>query len=89
MRREEGTAREADDILITSGCQQAFDLLQRTLCRTGETVVIEDPVHPGARNVFRARAGAWLIGVPVGAGRHRSRPVGPRAGHGAPCGWWW
>ncbi len=28
--RAEGAARESDDILITSGCQQAFDLLQRT-----------------------------------------------------------
>lgn len=62
--REEGTARESDDILITSGCQQAFDLLQRVV-GTG-TVLIEDPVYLGVRRVFE-RAGARLIGVPVGA----------------------
>jgi len=62
--RAEGTARESDDILITSGCQQAFDLLQRTIGH-GATVLIEDPVYLGVRSVFE-RAGARLIGVPVG-----------------------
>jgi DNA-binding transcriptional MocR family regulator len=63
--RAEGVAHEPDDILITSGCQQAFDLLQRTIGQ-GATVLIEDPVYLGVRSVFE-RAGARLIGVPVGA----------------------
>ncbi len=62
--RAEGTATEADDILITSGCQQGFDLLQRTVGQ-GATVAIEDPVYLGVRSVFE-RAGARLVGVPVG-----------------------
>jgi 2-aminoadipate transaminase len=62
--RDQGTARESDDILISSGCQQAFDLLQRTIGQ-GATVLIEDPVYLGVRSVFE-RAGARLIGVPVG-----------------------
>ncbi len=62
--RAEGVARESDDILITSGCQQAFDLLQRTI-DPGSTVLIEDPVYLGVRSVFE-RAGARLVGVPVG-----------------------
>jgi len=62
--RAEGGARESDDILITSGCQQAFDLLQRTVGQ-GTPVLMEDPVYPGVRSVFE-RAGARLIGVPVG-----------------------
>jgi len=62
--RAEGTAREADDILITSGCQQAFDLVQRTIGQ-GSTVLIEDPVYLGVRSVFE-RAGARLVGVPLG-----------------------
>ncbi len=62
--RAEGVARESDDILITSGCQQAFDLLQRTVGQ-GATVLIEDPSYLGVRNVFE-RAGARLIGIPVG-----------------------
>jgi 2-aminoadipate transaminase len=62
--RAEGTARQSDDILISSGCQQAFDLLQRTVGQ-GATVLIEDPVYLGVRSVFE-RAGARLVGVPVG-----------------------
>ena len=66
LARTEGVARDSDDILITSGCQQAFDLLQRTLVRKNETVLLEDPVYLGLRNAFE-RGGARLIGVPVGA----------------------
>ena len=65
LARAEGAARDTDDILITSGCQQAFDLLQRTLIREGETVLLEDPVYLGVRNAFE-RGGARLVGVPVG-----------------------
>jgi 2-aminoadipate transaminase len=63
--RERGAAGEDDDILITSGCQQAFDLIQRVLAAHGETVMIEDPVYPGLRNAF-LRGGARVIGMPVG-----------------------
>jgi 2-aminoadipate transaminase len=66
LSRAEGVARDSDDILITSGCQQAFDLLQRTLIPKGETILLEDPVYLGLRNVFE-RGGARLIGVPMGA----------------------
>ncbi len=61
----EGVARASDDILITSGCQQGLDLLQRVLAPHGQTVLIEDPVYPGLRNAFQ-RGGARLIGIPVG-----------------------
>jgi 2-aminoadipate transaminase len=63
--RRNGTAREDDDVLITSGVQQAFDLIQRVLASHGETVVIEDPVYPGLRNAFQ-RGGARVIGAPMG-----------------------
>ncbi len=63
--RERDAAGPDDDILITSGCQQAFDLIQRVLAARGETVIIEDPVYPGLRNVFQ-RAGARVLGLPLG-----------------------
>ena len=63
--RRRGTAGPEDDILVTSGCQQAFDLIQRVLASRGETVVLEDPVYPGLRNAF-LRGGARVIGAPVG-----------------------
>ncbi len=63
--RQHGTAGPDDDVVITSGCQQAFDLIQRVLASRGETVLLEDPVYPGLRNVF-LRGGARVVGVPVG-----------------------
>jgi DNA-binding transcriptional MocR family regulator len=58
-------AKPGDEILITNGCQQALDLLQRALVRAGDLVMIEDPVYPGLREVFQ-RSGARLAGIPVG-----------------------
>jgi GntR family transcriptional regulator/MocR family aminotransferase len=51
--------------LVTSGAQQAFDLLARVLA-TGRrtTVAVENPSYPPMRAVFEA-AGAKLIPVPV------------------------
>jgi GntR family transcriptional regulator/MocR family aminotransferase len=58
-------ACEADDIVVTSGAQQAFDLLARVLVTPGRTVVaVEDPGYPPLRAVFAA-AGARVVGVPV------------------------
>ena len=62
--RLKGTLAPNDEVAVTSGCQQALDLLQRTLISPGDVVVLEDPVYPGLRNVFGA-AGARLVGVPV------------------------
>jgi 2-aminoadipate transaminase len=63
--RREGVARSGDDVVVTNGCQQALDLLQRVLVRPGDTVLVEDPVYPGLKNLF-LHAGAQLAGVPVG-----------------------
>jgi DNA-binding transcriptional MocR family regulator len=65
--RAEGTAQAGDDVMVTSGCQQALDLLERVLARPGEAVAVEDPVYPGLRDVF-LRGGARVVGVPVGRG---------------------
>lgn len=61
----EGVARERDGVLITSGCQQALDLIQRVLVRAGDVVAIEDPVYPGLKTVFE-RSGARLVPLPTG-----------------------
>lgn len=53
-----------EDVVVTAGAQQAFDLLARTLVTPGETVVaVEDPGYPPMRVAFAA-AGARI--VPVG-----------------------
>lgn len=62
----EGAARDTDDVVITNGCQQSLDLIQRILCtNNGSTVLIEDPVYSGLRNVF-VTGGTRVVGVPVG-----------------------
>lgn len=56
---------EAEDMVVTSGAQQAFDLLARVLVTPGHTVLaVEDPGYPPLRAVFLA-AGARVVGVPV------------------------
>lgn len=56
---------EPDDLVITSGAQQAFDLLARLLVTSGETrVAVENPGYPGLSAAFIA-AGARLTPVPV------------------------
>src|SRR5262249_34605870 len=58
---------EPGDVLVTSGAQQAFDLLARVLVTPGRTVVaVEDPGYPPMRVPFAA-AGARLVPVPVDA----------------------
>ena len=56
---------EADDLVITSGAQQAFDLLARLLVTPGRTMVaVENPGYMATRAAFAA-AGARLVPVPV------------------------
>jgi GntR family transcriptional regulator/MocR family aminotransferase len=55
----------ADDVIVTSGAQQAFDLLARLLVTPGETrVAVENPGYPPLRAAFAA-AGAQLVPVKV------------------------
>ena len=62
--QQEGVMRPGDDMVITSGCQQALDLARRVLVRAGDRVLVEEPVFPGLKNLF-VEAGADLIGIPV------------------------
>lgn len=64
--RQQGMVKPGDDLIVTSGCQQALDLVARVLIRSGDKVVLEDPVYPGLKNLL-AQAGAQLLGVPVGS----------------------
>jgi len=64
--RREGVLRPGDDLMITSGCQQALDLVRRVLIRPGDKVLLEEPVYPGLKNLF-LEAAAELTGVPVQA----------------------
>ncbi len=62
--RELGVPSVAEEVLITSGAQQAIDLLARHFGGPGISVILENPTYPPAIDVFRA-SGARLIPVPL------------------------
>jgi DNA-binding transcriptional MocR family regulator len=62
--RQQHAASPTDDLLITNGCQQALDLLHRTLVQPGDLVMVEDPVYPGLKAAFQ-QGGARLVGIPI------------------------
>ncbi len=68
IARHLGLARSVaatpDDVVVTSGAQQAFDLLGRTLLRPGDTVAVEDPGYPPVRQLLE-QLGARVVPVPV------------------------
>jgi GntR family transcriptional regulator / MocR family aminotransferase len=58
-------ACSADDVVVTSGAQQAFDLLARVFVTAAKTVVaVEEPGYPPLRWAFES-CGAKLAPVPV------------------------
>jgi 2-aminoadipate transaminase len=48
----EGMLPEADDVIVTTGGQQAIDLICKTLVDPGDVVICEAPTYPGAVPVF-------------------------------------
>jgi 2-aminoadipate transaminase len=48
----EGMAPDPEDIIVTTGGQQAIDLITKTLVDPGDPVVCEAPTYPGAVPVF-------------------------------------
>ena len=48
----EGMAPDIDDVIVTTGGQQAIDLVAKTLIDPGDAVIAEAPTYPGAVPVF-------------------------------------
>lgn len=59
-----GIEATADDIVVTSGTQQALDILARVLFSPGDRIAVEDPGYLPARQLF-CSLGVRVIGVPV------------------------
>lgn len=53
-----------DQILVTSGTQQALDLVSRVLLEPGDVVAVEEPGYEPARLIFEMH-GAKVVPVPV------------------------
>lgn len=48
----EGMLPDPDDVIVTTGGQQAIDLITKTLVDPGDVVICEAPTYPGAVPVF-------------------------------------
>jgi DNA-binding transcriptional MocR family regulator len=59
-----GIECEPEDVLITSGAQQALTLLAHVLVDPGDSVALEQPGYFGAQEAFRA-CGALSLGIAV------------------------
>jgi DNA-binding transcriptional MocR family regulator len=66
-----GLDTSVDEIVVTTGAQQAISAAAACWVQAGDAVVVDDPTYPGAVAAFAA-AGARL--VPVAVDRHGVRP---------------
>jgi len=64
LRTSRGVRCAAEQIVVTSGIQQALDLLARLLLKKSDPIWMEDPGYFGARIAFD-NVGAKMIAVPV------------------------
>lgn len=60
--KKDGVLRDIDDVIITTGAQQAIDLATKSLVNEGEGIIVEEPSFIGSLNGFRAY-NAKLYGV--------------------------
>jgi DNA-binding transcriptional MocR family regulator len=59
----QGVPATPDDLIITTGSQQALDLVARTLVNPGDPFLVDESTYPGALSLL-AVAGARVVGVP-------------------------
>jgi DNA-binding transcriptional MocR family regulator len=64
VMRLEGIDAHPDDVVITTGSQQALDLVTRLFINPGDVIVAEAPSYVGALGVFRAYE-ADVVHVPL------------------------
>ena len=60
-----GLPTSPDELLVTSGAQQAISLVAQATIRAGDRVVVEEFTYPGALDLAASR-GAVLTPVPIG-----------------------
>ena len=64
LQTARGVHCEAGQILIVSGSQMALHLCAMALLKPGDSLCMEEPGYPGAKNAL-TRTGATLIPIPV------------------------
>ena len=58
-----GVLVDPGDMVVTTGSQQALDLVARVLVDPGDSFLVEESTYPGVVHLF-SMAGARLVGVP-------------------------
>lgn len=64
---KKGLFHSGDQLIITSGAQQAIETTAKILCNEGDVIICEDPAFVGSLNAFRSY-GVKLAGVPMDDG---------------------
>ena len=64
MKNSYNIGRDFDDLIVTSGAQQVMDLLTKSVCNEGDTVICEAPSFIGSLNSFRSY-NTRLCGIPL------------------------
>jgi len=64
VMREQGINAHPDDVVVTTGSQQALDLVGRIFLDPGDVVIAEAPSYVGALGVFRSYQ-AEVVHVPL------------------------
>jgi len=64
IKTKYGIGKSHDDLIITSGGQQAIELATKLLINEGDTILCEAPSFVGSLNAFRSYK-ANLIGIPM------------------------
>src|SRR6202158_724023 len=75
MLHHDGIAAKDENLLITDGCQQAFDLSRKAFVRPGDSVIMENPTYPGAVAIFHG-ARARCLSVPMRTHAEPGTPLG-------------
>jgi DNA-binding transcriptional MocR family regulator len=61
---EHGISISADDIVVTSGCQEALSIALLCLCRPGDVVAVQSPCYPGVLKAMQVM-GLRAVEVPT------------------------
>ena len=64
LERVRGIKTSPDDLLITTGSQQALDLISRTLIDPGDVIITENPSYLAALGAFKMRK-AEIVGIKI------------------------
>lgn len=62
--RSRGVIVDADQIVVTSGAQEAIHLVVRAMLRPGDAIAVEDPGYPPVRLLFEG-IGLRVVAVPL------------------------